>query len=166
MWANILNCTKSWLPVFFISAMVLFSCQQAEKPANNSADSIPPPDPLHAIPATRKEVRKKPVAEYAEKTENPLNNWYFRVQLYETERTFYYLLKLEYEEIRGQDTLKIPNFGIHPEPVIQKGPDEFSCIIGFLDKEKKFREYKKVYVKNNALKVTTLKGYAVREVTR
>ena len=118
-------------------------------------------NPANAIPEFRKEIRSEAIATYKEKTDNPLNDWYFRVSLYETSRTFHYLVKLEYEEIRGTDTLKLPNFGTLPRPVIQKGPDKYSCIIGFLDKENKFREYKKVYVKNNSLKVTAIKHYSV-----
>jgi hypothetical protein len=70
-------------------------------------------------------------------------------------------MKMQFEEIRGTDTLKLPNFGIMPEPVIRKGPGKYSCIVGFLDKDKQFREYKKVYIKNDVLKVTALKHYGV-----
>jgi hypothetical protein len=117
--------------------------------------------PYDTIPRYRALVKKEPVDSYQEKTENPLNDWYFRVRIYETPNTFHYLLKLEYEEIRGQDTLRIPNFGIPPRPVIKKGKEKYSCIIGFLDKNNEFREYKKVFVKNNTLKVTTIKQYSV-----
>ena len=118
-------------------------------------------NPANAIPEFRKEIRSEAIATYKEKTDNPLNDWYFRVSLFETSRTFHYLMKLEFEEVRGTDTLKLPNFGMLPSPVIQKGPDKYSCIIGFLDKDNKFREYKKVYVKNNSLKVTAIKHYSV-----
>lgn len=123
-------------------------------------------NPANSIPEFRKEIRPEAIATYKEKTDNPLNDWYFRVSLFETSRTFYYLMKLEYEEIRGTDTLKLPNFGILPRPVIQKGPDKYSCIIGFLDKDNKFREYKKVYVRNNSLKVTAIKHYSVSTYQR
>ncbi|MFM9910567.1 MAG: hypothetical protein ACKVOW_14540 [Chitinophagaceae bacterium] len=113
------------------------------------------------IPEFRKEIKKEPIASYQEKTDNPLNNWYFRVSIFETPKTFHYLLKLQFEEIIGTDTLKLPNFGTLPEPVIHKGPEKYSCIIGFLDIDKKFREYKKVYVKNNVLKITAIKHYSV-----
>jgi hypothetical protein len=114
------------------------------------------------IPLERDIVQKEPVAEYKVKTENPLNDWYFQVQLYETPKTFHYLIKLEYEVIQGKDTLKLPNFGMLPKPVIQKGPDRYSCIIGFLDKDNNFREYKKVYVKGNTLKIEAIKHYGVK----
>ena len=114
------------------------------------------------VPEFRKEIKKEAVAEYKEKTDNRLNDWYFSVSLYETQKTFYYLLKLQFEELRGEDTLKIPNLGYQPKPVIQKGKEKYSCIIGFMDDKNAFREYKLVHVENgNQLKVTTLKHYAV-----
>jgi hypothetical protein len=51
--------------------------------------------------------------------------------------------------------------GAEPKPVIQKGEDKYSCIVGFMDNNNQFREYKKVYVKNDELKVTSLKHYSV-----
>ena len=113
------------------------------------------------IPQFRETVRKEPVAQHQEKIDNPLNDWYFSVRLYETSKTFHYLIKLKFEEMQGEDTLKLPNFGTIPKPVIQEGKEKYSCIIGFMDKDNKFREYKKVYVKGNQLKITTLKHYAV-----
>ena len=110
----------------------------------------------------RQNVRTVAIAEYREKVENAMNEWYFTVQLYETPRTFNYLLKMQYEEVRGEDTLKIPDFGMEPKPEIHKGHERYSCIIGFLDKENKFREYKEVSVKNGTeLKLTTLNHYTV-----
>lgn len=113
------------------------------------------------VPDERTEIKKDAAAVYRVKTDNPLNDWYFSVQLFETEKTFHYLMKLEFEEISGTDTLKLPNFGTMPEPVIKKGPEKYSAIIGFLDKDKQFREYKKVYVVGEKLKVTALKHYGV-----
>ena len=118
------------------------------------------------IDPDKKEISKEPVASYSEKTDNPLNDWYFKVQLFETEKTFEYLIKLQFEEIRGEDTLKLPNFGRMPEPQIKKGDEKYSCIIGFLDKENKFREYKKVYVQDNHLKITAIKHNGVRVVNQ
>src|SRR6185436_12993353 len=138
-------------------SMFIISCGSKEPSKSKQPVVEKKPDtrsPADKIPAFRKEISKKAIASYKEKTDNPLNDWYFQVQLFETERTFHYLMKLEYETIHGIDTLRLPNFGTLPEPVIQKGPEKYSCIVGFLDKDKKFREYKKVYVKNEVLKVT------------
>ena len=69
---------------------------------------------------------------------------------------------MQYQEIRGEDTLKIPDFGVEPKPAIQKGKDRYSCIIGFMDNENKFREYKLVSVRNGQeLKLTTINYYTV-----
>ncbi len=144
---------------------ILMACNNNPGSAAPEKDSATAPasDPALAetISETRTEIRKEPVASHSEKTDDPLNDWYFSVKLYETPKTFHYQMKLQFEEIRGEDTLRIPNIGVYPEPVIKAGPEKYSCIIGFLDKDKNFREYKKVHVKNNTLKVTTLKHYAV-----
>jgi hypothetical protein len=118
--------------------------------------------PSDTIPVFRKEIKKDPVAEYRERTDNPLNNWYFSVRMYETPKTFRYLLKMEFEEISGEDTIKLPNFGIEPKPEIRKGKDKYSCIIGFLDRNNQFREYKMVYINDGThLKLVTLNHYSV-----
>jgi hypothetical protein len=115
-----------------------------------------------AVPEFRQTVKKDAIAEYREKVDNSINDWYFSVSLFETPRTFHYLLKMQFEEVRGEDSLKLPDFGIEPKPEIHKGRDRYSCIIGFLDGENKFREYKEVSVKNGTeLKLTTLNHYTV-----
>lgn len=146
--------------------LFLNSCNNSSGTTESSAPAskdtpVVAPSPTEAIPEKRDKVKQDAVASFKVTTGNPLNDWYFKVELFETPTTFHYLLKMQYEEIRGTDTLKLPNFGIWPEPVIKKGDEPFSCIIGFIDKNKKFREYKKVYVKNNVLKMTTLKHYTV-----
>lgn len=113
------------------------------------------------VPQDRSTVSKEPVATFSEKVKNPLNDWRFQVQLFETPKTFRYLMKLEFEEMRESDTLKIPNLGFEPKLKIIKGNEPNSCIIGFMDKKDKFREYKKVIASNNRLRVITLKHYAV-----
>lgn len=144
--------------------LLLFTaCSEPAKKETPEAVAESNEKPLTAvIPEKRDVVKKEPVAQHREKVDNPLNDWYFSVRLYETPKTFHYLVKLQYEEIEGEDTLKLPNFGTLPKPVIQKGNEKFSCIIGFMDKENKFREYKKVYVQGTRLKITTIKHYAVR----
>jgi len=134
---------------------------QKETAKNDSSQAPAVVNAANGIPPYRDVIKKEPVAEYRERTDNPLNEWYFSVRLFETRKTFHYLIKLEYEEIHGQDTLKLPNFGTMPQPVIRKGPDKYSCIIGFMDKENQFREYKKVYYTGDRLKITALKHYAV-----
>ena len=114
-----------------------------------------------SIPTTRATVSKKPVAFFYKKVPDDLNDWHFSVDVYETKETFHYLVKMQYEELVATDTLKIPNFGIQPKIEIHEGKDKYACIIGFLDKENKFLEYKLVSVKDDNLKVTVLHHYAV-----
>lgn len=155
--------------VFLLGAVHLsfcfFSCHSNNQNNSSLTDSASKPvviNPADNIPETRNEVKTEPVTEYKEKTDNPLNDWYFSVKLYETKKTFDYLMKLQFEEIRGEDTLHLPNLGNMPKPVIRKGKDKYSCIIGFMDDKNEFREYKLVHVENgNNLKVTTLKHYSV-----
>jgi hypothetical protein len=148
--------------ILFAGLLCLQSCEQAPEKKTDDQGTESNKKPLTVvIPDKRETVSKDPVAQHREKVDNPLNDWYFSVRLFETPKTFHYLVKLQFEEIDGEDTLKLPNFGTLPKPVIQKGPEQYSCIIGFMDKENKFREYKKVYVTGNRLKITTLKHYAV-----
>lgn len=137
--------------------------EKAQSANKTKAPAIKAPPPAEKIPVTRTSVNAEPVAEYQEKTDNPLNDWYFSVKLYETPKTFQYVMKLKYEELEGDDTLYLPDVGTMPKPVIQKGADKFSCIVGFMDNHNQFREYKKVYVKYDQLKVTSLKHYTVRK---
>jgi len=156
---------------FLITGYFFTSCHQNQNSAvpaiktdSSSHASTPPSE---NIPEYRREVKKEAVVEYKEKTDDPLNDWYFSVRLYETQKTFDYLLKMQFEEIRGQDTLVLPNFGIDPKPELRKGKDKYSCIIGFIDRENKFREYKLVYVKDGSkLKLTTLNHYSVVSVEK
>ena len=143
---------------------LLICCGETVEQASTKSDdkdSTVVQSPVEKISLARDSVRAEPVQQYSEKTDDPLNDWYFSVTLYETSQTFHYLVKLQFEEVRGEDTLRLPNFGILPRPVLKKGPDKYSCIIGFLDKDNNFREYKKVYVKDDALKIITLKHYGV-----
>jgi len=116
-------------------------------------------------PEFRTNIKKDAVAEYKVKTDNKLNDMYFSVRLYETPVTMKYRAKVEFEGLSGEDTIKLPDLGTPPHPVLQKGQDKYSCIIGLLDNNNAFRELKKVYVtdKGQELKITTLKHYIVTE---
>jgi hypothetical protein len=141
----------------------IFSCHSNNQTANSDADSTDKKSPvniLDAVPLYRNEVKADPVAEYSEKVNNELNDWHFTVKLYETKKTFYYLIKMQFEEVTAADTLKLPNLGSMPKPDIQKGNEKYSCVLGFFDAQNKFNEYKSVHVENGKdLKLTTLKHY-------
>ena len=139
----------------------IISCSDRQPPSSVTPEKDSTVSPGVEIAEIRDSINPKAVVVFQERTDNPLNEWYFSVRLYETKKTFHYLMKVEFEEIKGTDTLKLPNFGIPPKPVIKKGNEQYSCIVGFLDNDSTFREYKKVYVKNNSLKITALRHYAV-----
>lgn len=141
--------------------LVIFSCSDKQKSSTERSKQDSTEIPSADIPETRETLNPNPVVSFVERTDNPLNEWYFSVKLYETKKTFHYLMKVQFEEIKGNDTLRLPNFGIPPKPVLRKGKEQYSCIVGFLDKDSTFREYKKVHVKNNSLKITALRHYAV-----
>lgn len=85
----------------------------------------------------------------------------FGVQIFETPSTFKYLLLMYYDGTEQQDTLNIPDIGIWPVIEVKPGNDTLSCVIGFLDKEKVFREYKMLTGTKDQLRLTTLKKYSL-----
>jgi len=158
------------ISAFVITATItLCSCQSGTKEPLAAADTPAGKRPAMPLfkrnPERRGHVKKEPVAEYRVRTDDPLNEMYFSVRLYETPVTMKYLAKVEFEGITGEDTVKLPDMGTPPHPVLQKGQEKYSCIIGLLDNNKAFRELKKVYVtdKGHELKITTLKHYIVTE---
>ena len=152
-----------------LSVSVTFSACHSPAPGAASTDSVASKHPALPMfkrnPELRAHVKKEPVAEYRVRTANPLNEMYFSVRLYETKATMKYLAKCEFEGLTGEDTIKLPDMGKEPHPVLQKGLEKYSCIIGLMDNDKNFRELKKVYVtdKGQELKITTLKHYIVTE---
>lgn len=149
---------------------IFFSaCQSAPSQPAPMVDTSVAKSPNTAMfkpnPEFRTDVKKKPVAEYRVRTENRLNEMFFSVRLYETRVTMKYLAKVEFEGLTGEDTIKLPDVGTEPHPVLQKGPEKYSCIIGLLDNDQHFRELKKVYMtdKGQELKITTLKHYVVTQ---
>lgn len=162
---------KPIVPVrFIVSALIVFNlpaCHSASNHTGSDSDSAARAgsavEGIH-VPEFRKEVNKQPVAEYKEKVSDQLNNdWYFSVLLYETDRTLSYRVKMQFEELQGEDTLRLPDLGMPPRPVIRKGPDKYSCVLGFIDHDSIYREYKLVYVKGEELGIRALKHYAVTQ---
>ncbi|MCF0070272.1 hypothetical protein LZD49_07300 [Dyadobacter sp. CY261] len=146
----------------FLLLLALLCCN---KPKNNDESSAANGgDPSKAIndtiPLTREKVENSPIASYSEKVKDDLNDWRLAVDFYETKRTFKFLMKIEYMVQEAEDTRTIPNFGIMPKVEVRKGPEKESCIVGFLDKQGEFKEYKLIALKNKQLKISTLKYYA------
>ena len=144
------------LSTFFITVIFL-SCNNQE-----SAEKVISIISNDTIPELRTVVSSKPVANFTKNAGDALNkDWAFTVRVYETSKTFRFVMKIKFEELEAADTLIIPDLHIQPMVELQPGKEKFSCIVGFKDKEQKFREYKKVSVENNQLKITTLKHYGV-----
>lgn len=154
----------------FVLTGYLSACHSsAAGPASSGTDSgagkLPPLPLFKRNPEDRIHVKKEPVAEYRVRTDDKLNESWFSVRMYETSKTMRYRVALEFEGLTGEDTLKLPDLGTVPQPAIEKGKDKYSCILGLLDNDHKFREMKMVYVtpKGQNLKITTLKHYVVTE---
>ncbi len=120
------------------------------------------------ISLERSNPHPTPVATYSEDINSEtgrLNHWKFMVALYETNKTFMYRVQVQYAELNITDSLQLPNVGIMPKPVLQKGTEDYSCIIGFMDNKDVFRDYKLVSVTDGNLRIHTLKYYSVQQGT-
>ena len=148
---------KPFLSILFILAFA--SCN----PGNDkSSDGDSVVLNYENIPAERKDVSPNAVKTYSETVKSFETTDEFKVGIFETKETFHYLIKIQYKNLDEEDTLKIPNFGIHPAVEIVKGDSiRPSCVVGFYDEKKQFRESKLVYFEDSSLKVKVLKHYAV-----
>lgn len=155
------------LIVVTVLLLVFSSCHSSSADQGSSgADSSNGKASIEAIhnPEFRQQVKKEAVTEYKEKVNDRLNsNWLFAVKLFETSKTLSYRVNMQYEEIQADDTLKLPDLGSPPRPVIQKGKDKYSCMIGFMDNDNRFREYKLVSVQADQLSIRAVKHYAVTQ---
>jgi hypothetical protein len=113
------------------------------------------------IPENRRAVNNKPVANYLVPSEDRDLDYKFGVKVFETPNTFHYLLEMHYDGMKVKDTLKVPNFGTWPIVEVKPTSEKLTCIIGFLDKDKKFKEYKMLTAKGDKLKLKVLKHYFV-----
>lgn len=145
--------------VFYLLFLGVTAC--STNPATVTTTDTTYSNPASKIDLNRFNPKSESVANYEQKVPNDLNKWFFRVDLYETDKRFTYKMKLEYEEIHGDDSITFPNLGVDPKPVIQRGANNMECIIGFLNTDGKFMPYKKVAIVNDNMKVTTVASYAV-----
>ena len=143
--------------VLFIIAF-LISCNET---GNNNAVKDSVVLNYNVIPAERKSVSPAAVKTHSETVKSFETTDEFKVSIFETKETFHYLIKIYYKNLAEEDTLKVPNFGIQPAVEIKKGEKHPSCIVGFLDQDKQFRESKLIYFEDNTIKVHVLKHYAV-----
>jgi hypothetical protein len=136
--------------------VLLFSCN-TETGSNNNRDSAVSGE----IAETRSVVNPNPVKVYTETVKSFETTDEFKVALFETEETYHYLIKINYKNLEAEDTLRVPNFGEVPSVEIKKGDKRPSCIVGFLDNDKQFRESKLVYFDDNKIGIHILKHYGV-----
>jgi hypothetical protein len=146
--------------IFVFCFITFISCQSNSESDAGKADTISVHH-LSEIPEARSVVKTTPAAEYSEPVKDELNDWKFAVALYETKRTFHYTMRIQCKEMRVNDTINIPNFGIEPKVEVHKGNEPLTAIIGFLDKKNVFQEYREVSFKNDKLRVRTLRTYSV-----
>ena len=134
---------KNIVKYFYFFLVFIYSC--AEKKTT--------------IPTTRETINKKAVAAYVIPMGDPKLDRKFGAEIFETPETFKYLLVMYFDGTTQNDTLAVPDFGILPLMQIKPGTEKLSCIIGFLDDKNVFREYKMLAIKNDQLRLTTLKRY-------
>jgi hypothetical protein len=148
---------KPFYSILFL--LVFLSCNNGN---NNASGGDSVVLNYENIPPERKTVNPNAVKTYEETIKSFETTDEFKVGLYETKETFHYLIKIQYKSLDEEDTLKVPNFGIQPAVEIVKGDSiRPSCIVGFYDEKKQFRESKLIYFADNELKVHVLKHYAV-----
>lgn len=145
---------------FYLLAFLFSACANGNLESKDANDTTTFTS-NDTIPEIRKEISNKPVASYLVPVNDPVFKQKFGVEIYETPFTFQYLLRMQYDWMKVTDTLKLPNFGTWPVVEIKPGKEKFSCIIGFLDKKKQFKEYKMLTAKNDKLKLVVLKRYFV-----
>ncbi|UKJ07038.1 hypothetical protein [Solitalea lacus] len=142
-----------------ISAVVLLSaCNQPTQTKNEKKEVV--------VSDVRKVVSPKPVATYDQKYassthSNDLNNWHFSVKLYETPKTFWYRMEIVDRALEIRDTVVFPNLGMEMQPALKKGREPYSCLVGFLDGQGNFLEYKKVVSGEKGLIVKQTQTYYV-----
>jgi hypothetical protein len=146
--------------IYVASLIMLFlSCNTNSGNNKNSEDSV-----VYAtgkVSETRSNINPTPVKTYSETVKSFETTDEFKVSLFETKQTFHYLIKINYKNLEAEDTLNVPNFGEVPSVEIMKGDKHPSCIVGFLDNNKQFRESKLIFFENNKIKVHVLKHYGV-----
>lgn len=135
------------------------ACQDPQTASAPQTDTVIVKAP--EVKEIRDTVRKQPVASHTEKVPDELNNWAFTVQLFETEQTFQYTVRIQFKELRVSESITLPNLGTPPQPRIQADADSYSCTIGFLDKKEQFKPYYRAKVVNNKLQFKKIAAYAV-----
>ena len=110
---------------FILLLFVVYSCRSDSLTTADAGDTKTFIT-TDTIPDTRDSISKEPVATYTSAKGDKLI-----IKVYQTKLMFQFIMKMKYKFLDEPDTLRIPNFGIRPNIVIQKGADGQSCIVGF-----------------------------------
>jgi hypothetical protein len=139
--------------LFLITVVFFLSCNNQQQKSNTEA-----------YVKERTTVNPNPVKEYTEEVGDQLNpDWKFKVQLFEQKESLKYEAKFQYKEVTGEKIFSFPNLGFMPKPELRKGPDKFSCIVGFYDADSVFMELRLIKVENENLVYRHLKEYSTEE---
>lgn len=147
--------------IYVVLCIVMISSCNTKPDHNNKNQGDSVVYSTDKIPETRDVVNSNPVKVYTEIVKSFETTDEFKVSLFETKETFHYLIKINYKNLEAEDTLRVPNFGEKPSVQIIKGDKRPSCIIGFLDNNKQFKESKLVFFEDNEIQVHVLKHYGV-----
>ncbi|POY35017.1 hypothetical protein C3K47_17320 [Solitalea longa] len=147
------------LLVFFVLLSLLISCKPSALKQNKTENE-------GKVEETRAVVSKKAVVVFDQKYVGQirgadLNDWRFSVRLYETPKTFWYRMDVVDRELEVSDTVVFPKLGMEMVPALKKGHEPNSCLVGFLDKQGNFLEYKKVVSGSKGLMIRQTKTYYV-----
>ncbi|SJZ92990.1 hypothetical protein [Sediminibacterium ginsengisoli] len=148
--------------ILFTALLILLqACTNSPKAEEQTGADTIRTSSYDKLSPIREKVKESPVASVSSPVPDDLNQWKFAVQVYQTEKRFTFLVRMQYKELRASDSLVIPNLGLEPVVEIRKGSTPMSCIIGFLDKKQMFMPYKKVSVNKEKLSFTTIQHYNV-----
>ena len=151
--------------ILMLIFVALLACNNISEKTASQKDSIVI-IPVDTISEQRTVVRKEAVVSHEQKVPDELNDWSFAVKLYETERRFHYIVRMQYKELRITDSINIPNLGKEPILKIEKDSNPYSCTIGFLDNKGNFKPYYRANVVKEQLGFKKIAGYGVSIVHR
>ena len=149
------------MKAIYVASLILLFLSCNTNTANNKSAEDSVVYTTDKIPETRSNINPNPVKTYNETVKSFETTDEFKVSLFETKETFRYLIKINYKNLDAEDTLNVPNFGEIPYVEIIKGDKRPSCIVGFLDNNKQFREAKLIFFEDNKIEVHVLKHYGV-----
>ncbi len=145
-----------------VFSMLFCSCQNQSSTESGSQN----------VQTIVEEVRKNPKSQAVavfdealrETQAQKLNAFHFKAALFETNKTFVYKLKFEFETQQEESEFAYPNLGYAPEPIIRKSTTEPQTIeIGFKGPKDEFMPFKKLVADKEGLHFRTVAKYTVKQ---